>query len=389
MYEKIKAIKDEVELFPNAKFYSIADDSVIIENKTTGALYKVPYEETDNGIVFDGEEAELVKEKNPTPKDEFIENSKNLKNTISRVFNEDEYEDAISNLKKMIAALPSVEQNILLEEEILEETEYEGILEEKIREYDAIEKEFINSLKFFDEEGEIIPGKHSISNYKVLYEDTKEEWENYIESIRKYHEFKELIVETYDEEICEVLLKNINVEDNIEIAAPKALVIAKNTINEDINAIEETKNIIDYWNVIYNEDGINPDMAVGKIFNFAKRDNEKPKFLKFKMGVFTVEDAMTLSSEIDHALSHIGYINDEELDFIANQKEILEYMIRTRKISDRMMNKLIRDFNEKFTDKEREDEYIQSQLGFKDREERKLGNIQGKADVEPDAEIKE
>ena len=99
------------------------------------------------------------------------------------------------------------------------------------------------------------------------------------------------------------------------------------------------------------------------------------------MGIFTVDDAITLSEELDHVISHIGHLNDEELGFVANQKAIVEYMIRTRKISDRMMKQIIEEFNKKFPNKSAEDEYIQSQLGFKDREEAKMGNPEGKADL--------
>jgi len=391
-YKKVEAIKQEVENFPNTAFYSMTEENtVVVKNTQTGAVYEIPYEEAENGIVLDGEKAELVKEKEKTSQEQFEENSMNFQETMKKVFSEN-YDEAVKNLKQMIKTLPDVENEFAwpTEADKKDETVYEGILADKFNKVVEIEKEYKKQKNLFDENGNVIPAKVSVSHYNEAEKEAEEEMKLFEEAVSKWTTFKKALMEDIEkEEVVDELLKNINFEEDIRMTAPKAMVMVKNRIDEDVNVIDITKNVVATWNNIFNEDGLTPSKAMPVIYNFAQKDTERPTFLKFKMGVFTVEDAITMLEELDNAMAHIGDINDEELGFIANQKEILEYMIRTRKISDRVMKNIIQDFNEIFANRAAEDEYIQSQRGFKSREEREIGNIQGKSDVTPNPEGEE
>jgi len=385
MYERIEQLANEISRYADAEFYSLtAEGTVAIKNTKTGAIFEVPYTESDKGIVFHGTDGKMVQEPKKSPKDEFNENGQKLQSAIQSFFTEGEYDNKITDLKSIVKTLPTVDPKIFNEETEVETKveEYSGILEDKVKEYLAIKKEFDESFQLFGDDGQLKENDISITAYNQMLEEVKEEQELFEKALLNYSVFSLAINEAFGPDTADVILKNIDLENDIKKSAPKALVLAKNQIDEAINVIESTEYIIDVWNDIFAEDTINPANVNPVIFNYAQRDRERPRYLKFKMGVFTHEDVMILLEELDHAMSHIGDINDEELEFIANQKAMLEYMVRTRKISDRVIKQIITEFNKRFG-KEADDEYTQSQLGFKDREEKDMGNIQGKAEMEP------
>lgn len=378
-YQKITAIKKEIESFKNAELISLAEDSkVAVRNTSTNAIYVIPYSEEDGNYVFDCENAEIVNEKDESSEELFAKNSQVLQDKIGAIFAESEnLENAIAELRDTVRELPQVDPAQFGQTAELVQEQESPILPEKMAQYAEIEREFMNSFNMFDESGDPVQSKVSVTHFKKLYKEVKSEWNDFIEAIGVYHEFKvKLLEEIEDERIVEALLDNISLDEKINITVPKALVVAKNTIDEDLNIIETSKKVIGLWNSVFED--VTPTSKSDKIYNYAQNDRERPKFLKFRMGVFTVEDVMVLIEELDRAMSAVGELNDEELMFISNQKYICEYMVRTRKVSDRMMKKVITEFNERFSAKN-DDLYVQSQFGFKDRDEQKMGNITGKA----------
>ena len=383
-YDKVVTIKNEIEKFKDAKFYSlVSEDTVIIRNAKTNALYEVPYEETENGYLFKGEQALMVEEKQPSKLDEFKQNSETLKKAINAIFTEEiDYDVAIHILDQVIQDLPVVDPalfNTSAKEEVTET--YEGILAEKVNEYKKVEKEYNQSSVIFDEEDNMIEKTFGCSATIEIEKELESELKEYAESIEAFKELKKSLSEKLQKpELEKYILENILEQENIKMAIPKVLVQAKQVISEEFNAVDATRTIISIF------EDLTPALKMDKIYNFAQNNRERPQFLKFRMGVFTVEDAMTLYEELDQVLTKLGELDDEEMMYVANQKAIVEYMMRTRRISDRVMVEVIESFNKKFNNKEAEEAYVQSEYGWKDREEAKMGNITGKASRDGEAE---
>jgi tetratricopeptide (TPR) repeat protein len=383
-YDKVVTIKNEIEKFKDAKFYSlVGEDTVIIRNAKTNALYEVPYEETENGYLFKGEQALMVEEKHPSQLDEFKQNSETLKKAINVIFTEEvDYDVAIHILDQVIQDLPAVDPALFAtaEKEEVAET-YEGILAEKVNEYKKAEKEYNGSNIIFDEEDNMIEKTFGSSAVIEIEKELDAEIAEYKESIEAFKELKKALSEKLQKpELEKYILENLMEKENVKMAIPKVLVQAKQVIAEEFNAVDATRSIISVF------EDLTPALKMDKIYNYAQNNRERPTFLKFKMGVFTVEDAMTLYEELDQVLTKLGELDDEEMMYVANQKAIVEYMMRTRKISDRVMMEVIESFNKKFNNKEAEDAYTQSEFGWKDRDEAKMGNMTGKASRDGEAE---
>lgn len=384
-YEKISSVKSEVESFKNARFFSMdGENACIVENTVNKALFSIPFEISESGITFDGTQAKLVKEKTLTPIEEFSKNKQNLNATIKGIFEEGKLEESLASLKKLVHELPSVDPTVLVVPAPQKEEIYEGLLADKVNAFLAEKKNYENSLSLFDEEQNVVQDKIAISKFKKIEAEINEELEAFKKAVTAYKLFEEELKEIVpDEKVREKLLKDVDLETDISVSVPRSLVVAKNTITEELNVLETSSKIIAAWKSNFFAENTTPELANEKLFNFAKKDQDRPKFLKFRMGIYTIEDAITLLEELDNAMSHyVGGLDDEELGFIANQKAMVEYMIRSRKISDRVMQQIVEEFNKKF--KFKEDDYSGSEEGFKSRDEMKTGNPQGFVDRKVD-----
>ena len=84
-YEKVTAISREAQRV-GAKFISLADDNTaILSNPKDGAIWEVPYGESEGAIMFNGAEAKKVRNAEPTRVDEFNRNTMRLRRAINSV----------------------------------------------------------------------------------------------------------------------------------------------------------------------------------------------------------------------------------------------------------------------------------------------------------------
>lgn len=379
-YDKFIKLQNEVKSFKSAELFSLGENSVIVKNTNTGALYDIPITEDENGITFHCENGEVVTGRNPDKNAKFFENRDMFQKSVKDIFIAEDFDAALATLKETIQTLPSVEILPEVTEETPEVSVYEGILDNQVNEYNKQRREFSTTLALFDGSNNLVDQDVNSASLNKAVEESNAEFESFEQDVTKFVTFQNELTTILDnQKITNYVLEHVNFDENIRMEIPKVLVTAKHALHEDINVIDATKQIVTAFETAFNED-TTPSSKAPFIFNYAQNDRERPTFLKFRMGTFTVEDAMTLLEELDQTLAKIGDLNDEDLMFISNQKYIVEYMMRTRKISDRMMIKVIEDFNARFNSKDAEDDYLQSQFGFKDRDEAKMANIIGKSD---------
>jgi hypothetical protein len=62
-FKKIENIKNSIEFFEDAEFYSMASkDKVIVKNVNNEVLWELPFTMVENVMVFDGKAAKIVGE---------------------------------------------------------------------------------------------------------------------------------------------------------------------------------------------------------------------------------------------------------------------------------------------------------------------------------------
>lgn len=390
--ETFKKVKNLVESFPNVSLVSLLENQdIIIKNNINNGMYKVTYgfNEDNESYFIDTNDFEIIQEgeKIKTLRDEFISNCQKLEVGLSKVFSEN-IEEGIEKLKETIKTLPNITDTVLFEENTYED-EDEGTEEEYIEwikdrfskqltQYFKEEKDFQNMLTIFDKNQNIKIGVfESIEDIKKQLKQRSQDLNEFKQFVEKYKEAKTSIMEAIgDDKSSEVFFTNLDFNLNPSVALTKSLIKVKQ-FNEDFKVIEKTREILPLLeNIMAPINGAPSPVA----FNMASDNKFRPRFLKFKMGIYTPEDVKTMINEVDYYLSCFGDLDDESLSTLSNIKWQLEYMYHSGQINDHLIQEIIETFNKKYA-KDQSDDYNNSakQLAFKSFDQSKEGNAQGMA----------
>ena len=406
-FKNIEKIKKSVETFDDAKFFSLNEDNkIIIQNIKDKSLWQIGFLESEGVIVFDTEDAEMIQEGEVDKKTAFIEKAQMLMSTLQGIFSEDEEKstESINTVKKYFGdseMFPVVDKEELFKEEteVKEKNtlssigslpEVKSIYEsfnEKIKEYEKLEKEFLENGKLFNEDNEIKKGKIFDPVLVLEAADGKNKaQEKFFENTQAIIDFKERLDEEFESEIAEFIFDHIDLTKDSKIAITSALVKARtkfNTEEEEIIDLNESLEIIknaykesfDGKNIsLYAENThASVDGAVPFVYNKVPSDSPF-KFLKFKIGIFTNEDLNKLDKELGSAMGRLGDLEPEDLKVINEMRTKVTYMQRTNQINDSIVESIIKEFNGRFsTDPSYADPTKQG--GFKSASERDSRNF--------------
>lgn len=383
-YDKVKLIKDKIEKFKDVSFYSLADNnSIIIENKKTSALYEIKYNEENGIYTFDTNDVVLLKPKNKTLKETFSEYALKLHNGVKQIFSEENFDNSVNNLKQLIKTLP----NINYSEEPIEYHKSNkkfkkkiigNSLENKYQQMEEIKKEYFKNYIMFNENNDIIEKVFEIDKLEKMYNESEKTYKIFVDNIEKFTKLNNELIAKYNEDTAKEIIDSI-MKQELKVAIPKAAVKIKSSINEEFNIIDGTKEITTIIKNIFEEQ--EPSVSSSSVFNLAKSNIDMPKFLKFRVDLYSLEDLRQLVSELTLALSSIGSISPEEMHFINEKKMQAEYMLRTGLINDKLVQEIIDSFNERFAH-DSSDIMNDNARGFDSVESMNDNNVIGKAEIE-------
>lgn len=383
-YDKVKLIKDKIEKFKDVSFYSLADNnSIIIENKKTSALYEIKYNEENGIYTFDTNDVVLLKPKNKTLKETFSEHALKLHNSVKQIFSEENFDNSVNNLKQLIKTLP----NINYSEEPIEYHKSNkkfkkkiigNSLENKYQQMEEIKKEYFKNYIMFNENNDIIEKVFEIDKLEKMYNESEKTYKIFVDNIEKFTKLNNELIAKYNEDTAKEIIDSI-MKQELKVAIPKAAVKIKSSINEEFNIIDSTKEITTIIKNIFEEQ--EPSVSSSSVFNLAKSNIDMPKFLKFRVDLYSLEDLRQLVSELTLALSSIGSISPEEMHFINEKKMQAEYMLRTGLINDKLVQEIIDSFNERFAH-DSSDMMNDNARGFDSVESMNDNNVIGKAEIE-------
>ncbi len=389
-FETIQKIKSAIEKFPGVNFYSILEgNKLLIENDNSKAIYEISYTETDNGIIFNTNESKQISEKvtKKSPIDAVNKNIERLHNSINGIFSEENLSKAINSLKETIRELPQVDNKIIneaigatIQPEVksVPQTKLTKMFEKQLNAYSEEVMEFSKTQKLFDNDDEIIGGEYvehsemikAISQMSEMHEKFKEDALTFADTKKKIVELFE------DEKIASEFLNKVDFTQNIKVGITKSLVSLKQ-INENINITDLAPKLVG----ILENTMVPVGGAVSPVvYNLASDNKFRPRFFRFKMGIFTHEDVKTMINEVNDAFSKFGEYNEEEMMFLSNCKMQLEYMYNSQQINDHLIVEMIQEFNKRFAkDAKAEYDDAEKRLAWQNRDQQKQGNIQGVA----------
>lgn len=391
-FEQLEQIKSAVEAFPKTKFVSLLEDGKIcIQNTDTEQMFEIEYEESDCGMVFKTKGKKALTEKKKKAKkgqqkiEEFKENCDVLQTNIKNIFAEENLDDAIDALKDTIRALPTVDVAAINEEvtAIVESNDSEKYVSslvknfgEKMKKYYQEEAEFKKSINLFDENDDLIEGEilERAETLEML-KQTDEAYEKFSADAAIFDKVqKETLMILGDEQLASKFFESIDFSKNIKVAVTKTLVSLKQ-MNEDINLKEASSKLVSLF-----ENNMLPigGAPMPAIYNLAKDNKYTPKFLRFKMGVFSLDDVRTMINEVNEAWTRVGDYNEDDMMFMSDIKMKLEYMYNSQQINDHLIAEIVESFNTRFAkDMQKDFDDATKQLAWKDRAQQKVGYKQG------------
>jgi len=391
-FEQLEKIKSAVEAFPKTKFVSILEDGkVCIQNTETEQMFEIEYEESDCGMVFKTKGKKALTEKKKKAKkgqqkiEEFKENCDVLQTNIKNIFAEENLDDAIDALKDTIRNLPTVDVTAINEEvtAIIDNRDSDKYVVslvknfgKKMQAYYQEEAEFKKAINLFDENDDLIEGE-ILERGEILemLKQTDEAYEKFSADAAIFDKVqKEALMILGDEKLAAKFFESIDFSKNIKVGVTKTLVSLKQ-MNEDFDLKDASSKLVSLF-----ENNMLPigGAPMPAIYNLAKDNKYTPKFLRFKMGVFSLDDVRTMINEVNEAWSRVGDYNEEDMMFMSDIKMKLEYMYNSQQINDHLIAEIVESFNTRFAkDLQKDFDDATKQLAWKDRAQQKVGHKQG------------
>lgn len=391
-FEQLEQIKSAVEAFPKTKFVSLLEDGKIcIQNTETEQMFEVEYEEGECGMVFKTKGKKALTEKKKKAKkgqkklEEFKENCDVLQSSLKNIFAEENLDNAVDALKETIRFLPAVDTAAINEEvtaivENHDSDKYVASLVKnfgkKMQEYYKEESEFKKAINLFDENDDLIEGEIlNRSEILEMLKQTDEAYEKFTADAAIFDKVKKEALEILgDEKIAAKFFESIDFSKNIKVGVTKTLVTLKQ-MNEDVDIKDASSRLVSLF-----ENNMLPigGAPMPAIYNLAKDNKYTPKFLRFKMGVFTLDDVRTMINEVNEVWTRLGDYNEEDLMFMSDIKMKLEYMFNSQQINDHLLAEIVESFNSRFAnDMQKDFDDATKQLAWKDRAQQRVGYKQG------------
>lgn len=393
-------VKNAVEQIPDTKFYSLSirPKRVIVES-ANGGLYEIgfQYDTKSKHFSFNTAKPVVIKEPvekqsafNEEQKHEFYQNVDTVKNAIKQFFTE-EYDVALADMKAIIRNLHSVPrpEETTPSTPVMESADEQAparligeSFADKIAAFEDIENEYVSALHIFTESGDIIPDKViSLDEQEAASDSAKAYYEAFKKCAELNYVFKKYLIETFGDDVQQKIFESADFNNKPAVAISKLAATLKRE-GHNINTVDFIK-IMNEAIASYKEkqteflEDIDPQLSSAFIPNFIA-DPNMPKFLRFNVGIFTVQDLMTLSNELNQAIAHIGSITPEDLFLINNWKNQIEYMMRYDQICDRLVKEIIDTFNKRFgADKTADYENPEMSRGFRTVDQETINGASG------------
>lgn len=387
-FRKIENIKNSIEFFEDAEFYSMAaKDKVIVKNVNNEILWEVPFTMVEDVMVFDGRAAKIVGEDifDDESDEEMIEESADAAygyvgklNDITKMILNEEIDMDI--LKEKILSyqfkIDKKSNNHRYEES--EETKKEeaknhriiSMFESHLRAYEIEKQNFLNNGYFFNENDEIKKEfivdpiylttiyENKINNANKFFTFIENEYANAMKVVEKVNEaFKNTDLPVNE------LFEGIDFTDknNIKTKVVKNLLLIKkkNNLNYSIN--EMTKKVDLLLAELYpmleefdtNEEGKFTNATAG-FSQLASGDPRFPdrnlKFLKVNFGVFNRDDVMKIMEELNFAIGRLYNegIDTDKYKSLFVMRNALDYMVRKNMVDDGLVVNVIKTFNDRY-----------------------------------------
>jgi hypothetical protein len=374
-YNKIKQLKEKVEIFEDVNFISVLSESeLLLSNSKTGDIWEVGYSINNEGqLTLHGDTAIMVEEAE-APEENSFENLKQINEAILYAVaddNQEAFHEGLQILADNIAKKykqfgkknplnESIEDAIVVSENYERlngdtkefAQEFESYWEDKVQETADKFKELFEHGFIFDESnnfksGDIIDPEHLL----ISYSEDKSQYEEYMENAEYISEFYNALTEFG---IPEQSLKDIMLnENNWETKLIKNLTHEKMN-GLDININEAIKFAKKTAEELFESDSSVKIGSDSEVVPGSSSGENKSYFLKRGLysgsSVYTSNDLEKLISDLSRATS--TYISNgfsrSELSEVSQMKDTVDKMYRTNKISDEEVTNVITNFNSKF-----------------------------------------
>jgi hypothetical protein len=387
-FRKIENIKNSIEFFEDAEFYSMASkDKVIVKNVNNEILWEVPFTMIENVMAFDGKNARIVGEDvfDDESDEEMIEENNDavygedkLPTITKMVLNE---EIDMDILKEKILSYhfktdkKSNNYNYSENEEIekkedVSEKNYFSFLNENITEYEKVKESFLKNGYMFNENDEIKREFIVDPVYlTTLYEEKMQKTNQFFAFIEHEYSHAMKVVEKVNETFKDTeipaneLFEGIDFtnKDNLKVKITKNLLVIKKKHNLDFSINEMNKRVDGLLKELYpmleefemngEEKFTNASAGLSQLATGDPRFPDRSlKFLKINFGTFNRDDIMKLMEELNLAINTL-YNQEEEPDsykMLFVMRNAVDYMIRKNMIDDGVVFNIIKTFNDKY-----------------------------------------
>ena len=384
-FKKIEKIKNSIEFFEDAEFYSMAaKDAVIVKNIENEVLWEVPFTTVEGVTVFDGKKAKIVGEEMEDDSDEeLIEEDVdavygvNGKLTdITKEILMEEIDMDILRDKILSYQFKTMEKNsnYRFEEAIKTEEKTESkvikLFAESLEKYEKEKEVFMSNGYMFNENEEIKKEflvdpiylttiyEEKIKNTQKFFTFIENEYSKAMQVVEKVNEAFE------DTEIpANELFEGIDFanKDDIKTKVLKNLLVIKKKHGLNFSINEMNKKADSLLEELYPMLEAFDTRTEGKFSmgtaGFSQLASEDPrfpdrslKFLKINFNAFNKEDILKLMEELNYAISKLSSAGDdpENYKMLFVMRNALDYMSRKDMIDDGVVVNIIKSFNDRY-----------------------------------------
>jgi hypothetical protein len=387
-FKKIENIKNSIEFFEDAEFYSMASkDKVIVKNVNNEVLWEVPFTMVENAMVFDGKQARIVGEDifDDESDEEMIEEDVDaaygqvgkLNDITKMILNEEIDMDILKEkimsyqfkTEKTSNNYQSYEENVK-ENKKENKTKIYSLFSEQISKYEKEKQNFLNNGYLFNENDEI--KKIFIVDpvyLTTLYEEKIEKTNKFFTFIENEYAHAMKVVEKVNSAFkgtdlpTNELFEGIDFteKDNIKTKIVKNLLVIKKKHNLSYSLNEMTKKVDKLLSELYpmleefemngEEKFTNASAGLSQLATGDPRFPDRSlRFLKINFGSFNRDDVMKLMEELNLAINTL-YNQEEDAEsyrMLFVMRNAIDYMIRKNMIDDNIVINIIKTFNDRY-----------------------------------------
>jgi hypothetical protein len=388
-FKKIEAIKNSIEFFEDAEFYSMAaKDAVIVKNIENEVLWEVPFALVEGITVFDGKKAKIVGEEiiDDDSDEELIEedvdavygeNGKLTDITKEILMEEIDMEMLRDKILSYSFKTKEKSSNYRFEEtketkenKETKESKILSLFSESLNKYEQEKEIFMSNGYMFNENDEIKKEFLVDPIYlTTLYEEKVRNTQKFFSFIENEYAKAMQIVEKVNEAFEDTEIPSNELFEGIDFAQKddvknkvlKNLLLIKKKHNLDFSINEMNKIVDGLLEELYpmlegfdlNHEG---KFSVGPS-GFSQLASEDPrfpdrslKFLKVNFNAFNKEDIIKLMEELNYAIAKLSSIGDdpENYKMLFVMRNALDYMSRKDMIDDGVVVNIIKTFNDRY-----------------------------------------